>query len=285
MNIFSVLKNGAIRSASTYKFLIVMWLTMLFTICIIAFPLKAELQSLFGFSMLLDTMKSGFDVEAFGDMGSAFNQILLGTIKGGLILALMGLLLYSFFAGGLFTRFSIGYNKFKIADYFKASARYFFPFLGTGLMVGIMIGFWTLLSVFLPFGIVQSMDKGLAFMISFMKLSGLLWFLGMPVLLLIADNARRWMTTTGTRKVFAALGEGFRSTFKGFLKSYLLIFIILVINALLSYLTLKYVSGSVPETGILIFLFFIALQALAVVKLWVKAWRYATVSEIAFLAK
>lgn len=285
MNIFSVLKNGALRSASAYKFLIVMWLTMLFTICIIAFPLKAELKSLFGFSMLMDTMKGGFEVEAFGDMGVAMKHILAGTVKGGLILAMMGLLLYSFFAGGLFTRFSIGYNKFKIADYFKASARYFFPFVGTGLLVGIMIGFWTLLSFFLPLGIAQNMDKGMAFMVSFMKLSGLLWFLGMPVLLLIADNARRWMTTTGTRKVFAALGAGFRSTFKVFLKSYCLILIILIINALLSYLTLKYVSGSVPDTGILIFLFFIAVQVLAVIKLWMKAWRYATVSEIAFLAK
>jgi len=39
-------------------------------------------------------------------------------------------------------------------------------------------------------------------------------------------------------------------------------------------------KNSVPERGIMIFLFFLLTQTIAFLKVWVKSWRYATVTEL-----
>ena len=50
-----------------------------------------------------------------------------------------------------------------------------------------------------------------------MKIFFVLWGLGLPVWLFVADYSRRWIAATGSRKVFRALGEGFRALKKRFL--------------------------------------------------------------------
>jgi len=108
-----------------------------------------------------------------------------------------------------------------------------------------------------------------------------IWALGMPVLLLVADNSRRWITSTGSRKAFSALKAGFSSLGKKFFRSYLSILIIFIINLLLLYLAFWMTAVSVPEKGGMVFLFFVATQVLFFVRLYLKAWRYATVTELA----
>lgn len=278
---FYIIRKGARKSASAYRFLISMWGIMLVTISLVAFPFKSGLNSVFGKSMLSDILLGGFDPEVIGDLGSSFLPIMSHLVTGSFLLVIAGVIMYSFFAGGLFTRFTTGYGYFDVTDYFKASARYFFPFICIGLIMIVMVGMWTLLTVALPVVIASSGGSGMQQIITLLKIMGFIWLLGMPVLLLVADHSRRWMTTTGTRKVFAALGAGFQSLAKNFFLSYSSVLIILIVNALVSIITLKFVSGTVPEKGVFILLFFIATQILALLKLWIKAWRYATVTEFA----
>lgn len=282
MKILSVLKRGAVKSASSYKFLIVMWLIMLATVFLVAVPLKAAFKSAFGTSMLKDSLLGGFDLGVLGDIAPVLKPLMASMSSGILLLLLVNVLLYSFFAGGLFTRFTTEYGNFRVHEYLKSSARYFFPFLGIFFIVLGMTILWSFLSILLPIAIIKPQDTGMEALANTMKILAAVWFLGIPVLLLVADHARRWMTTTGTRRVSTAIGAGFQSTFRSFLMSYFAVLIVLIISVALSYLTLKYVSNSLPEKGIYIFLFFIAAQALAIMKLWAKAWRYATVTELAF---
>jgi len=282
MKILSVLKRGAVKSALAYKFLIVMWLVMLVTVFLVAIPLRAEFKSAFGTSMLKDSLLGGFDLGVLGDIAPVLKPIMAGMPSGILMLLLVNVLLYSFFAGGLFTRFTTEYGNFRVHEYFKSSARYFFPFLGVFFIVFGMTILWSFLSILLPIAILKPQETGMEALVNTIKILAVVWFLGIPVLLLVADHARRWMTTTGTRRVFTAIGAGFQSTFKSFLMSYFAVLIVLLVSVVLSYLTLRFVSGSLPEKGIFIFLFFIVTQALVIIKLWAKAWRYATVTEMAF---
>ena len=56
---------------------------------------------------------------------------------------LAGFLLYTFFAGGLFTRFTTAYGDLKLAAFMKASTHNFVPFLGIALLMCLIIGVYT----------------------------------------------------------------------------------------------------------------------------------------------
>lgn len=283
MKMFNAIKKGAVKSASAYSYLIVMWIITLVLIWIVAAQLKTEFKGAFGASMLRDALTGGFDLEVAGDMGSAMARIMAQLVSGTGFLLLLSLALYSFFAGGLFSRFTTGFGSFRVSDYFKSSAHYFFAFLGVGIIMLLLIVLWTLIAIILPVTISGASENGTQALASLMLPLIIIWFLGLPVLLLVADHARRWMTTTGTRRIFTAIGAGIQSAFKGFLKSYSSVLIILIINAVVSFLTVKFVFGTVPEKGGTIFLFFIATQIIYLLKLWIKAWRYATVTELVAL--
>jgi hypothetical protein len=280
MRTFYAIKKGAVKSVSAYSFIIVMWLVTLSIIWLVASQLKSEFRGIFGDSMLKDSLLGGFDLDVAGDMGDAFQRIISQLLSGSSILVLSGILLYSFFAGGLFTRFTTGFGTFRIPDYFKSSAHYFFAFLGIGLIMMVLILLWTLIIIILPVSLSGAGEKGMQTIVTLMIPLGIVWFLGMPVLLLAADHSRRWMTTTGTRKIFKAFGAGFRSAFTAFFSSYISVFIILLINVIAGFFMMKFVTGTIPEKGITIFLFFIATQLLVLIKIWMKAWRYATVTEL-----
>ncbi len=281
MNILNLLYNGARKAVSAYRFLILIWLVFLMLISVVALPLKAEFNSAFGHSMLQDSLTGGFDTEVFGDMGPVMSTIMSHLTTGSLLLLLFSVLLYSFFAGGLFAHFTSDYGTFRIHDYIKASAHHFFSFVAIGFVIAGMIILWAMLTFLIPIGILKSAESSAGVVAIVARVMAVIFLLGMPVLLLIADNARRWVTTTGTKKIFKSIGEGFHSTFTRLGRSYFVILIIMIVNLLLSWLMMRFTLQSVPEKGFMILLFFIMTQLLFIIKLWLKAWRYSVVTEIA----
>jgi hypothetical protein len=61
--------------------------------------------------------------------------------------------------------------------------------------------------------------------------------------------------------------------------SYGIVLVILIINVIFIFLSFWFTVWSVPEKGGLVFLFFLATQALFILRLFMKAWRYASVCE------
>jgi len=112
------------------------------------------------------------------------------------------------------------------------------------------------------------------------KIMAVVWVLGLPLWFLVADRARIWVATTGIRRVFRALGAGFSSLRKSFRVSYLAVLLVFLVNLGFLGLTFTFTAVAVPEKGFLITLFFLATQALFVLRIFLKAWRYATVSEL-----
>ena len=81
--------------------------------------------------------------------------------------------------------------------------------------------------------------------------------------------------------VFRALGEGFRALKKRFWASYATVLVILLLNVLFVSGSMWFTAWSMPDKGVMIFLFFLVTQLLFLVRLFLKAWRYATVSQLA----
>jgi hypothetical protein len=51
------------------------------------------------------------------------------------------MMVLTFFSGGLFNSLKSDPGRFSVAQFFRASAEYFWPFLSISAMVGLLIGF------------------------------------------------------------------------------------------------------------------------------------------------
>jgi hypothetical protein len=281
MRFFNAVTKGAVKSAKSYNMVLVAWLITLFIIFPAAIILKTGFNSCFGKSMLADSLLAGFDISVLGDLGNRVAPLILQLTRSSLFIILAGTLLSVFFSGGFFARFTTGFGEFKVSDFFRASARFFFPFLGVTVIVLLMIALWGLIVIGAPVLFSNDAARGGRIMNIIMRIVEIIWLLGLPVLLLVADSARTWIAVTGTRKVFRAIGTGFQLTFKSFFKSYMSVFIVMIISILITSLAIVILKNSIPEKGMLIFLLFIETQVIAILKTWIRSWRYATVTELA----
>jgi len=280
MKIFSAVSKGAVKSAKSYSLAITAWLITFIMIWSASLVLKAGFNSMLGDSMISESLLGGFDISILADLGNRIAPFITGMLLTTVFVIIFGVLLNIFFAGGFFGRFAEGTADQRISDFFRSSSRFFFSYLGIATLVALMIIFWAGLMLGLPILLSDAASRGTATMTFLMRLLGVLFILGLPVLLLIADMARTWIAYTGKRNVFRAVGEGFRAAFNGFLNNYVSEFAVMTASILLSLLLLWLLRNSVPERGILIFLFFILTQVIALLKVWVRSWRFATVTEL-----
>lgn len=283
MDYFRILKRGAAAAASSYRLIIVMWLTALMMVLLVAVPLKSILKGVFDKSLATEKMLDGFDTGLIGDMGQNFGYLAGAASLGGVLLLLAGFLLFTFFAGGLFTRFAAAYGTLDVASFMKASARNFLSFLLLSLLMTLIIFAWTALIIGVPVGIMAAVTDGAMSGSKLMMIPFIIWALGMPIWLLVTDHSRRWMAATGSGKIFRAMGTGFSALKRGFLKSYSAMLTVIILNLLFFGTAIWITAMWVPESGGMIFLLFLATQALFILRLFLKAWRYATVSEMAII--
>jgi hypothetical protein len=113
---------------------------------------------------------------------------------------------------------------------------------------------------------------------SAMRISLILVLLLLPVMLLAADYARAWQVQRSEKKPFSAIGFGFGRTFKTFLSSYPMMLLLVLIQAGFVWFVLKKLMASTPSTGGALFMFFILSQLLFILRLWLRTWRYASVT-------
>jgi hypothetical protein len=279
MAVLRILGKGAARAATSYKLILLMWVITLVMILFVALPLKSFLNHLFGNSMAVERLAGGFDLGLAGDLGKPFVNLISAVSSGGVLLLLAGIFLYTFFAGGLFASYTTAWGSLRINAFIRESARNFLPFLMIILLVMVIIAAYTFLIVGIPMIVIMSISEGSTPGSNIMYLFYALWALGMPVWLFVADASRRWVAATGSGKVFMALGAGFRALKERFWVSYVIVLVILILNVIFIFLSLWFTIWSVPDKGGMVFLFFLATQTLFILRLFMKAWRYASVCE------
>lgn len=281
MSLFKTLKNGAVNAASSYKLILLVWITILVLALAVAFPLRASFNMIFGSSMAIERLNDGFDIGLAGDIGRPFGSLMASLSAGSFLILAAGFFLMTFFAGGFFRRFTLAWGGLRVSDFLRASANNFIPFLKIALLMMLIIGVYTFVLIGLP-GILNMALSGSQMPSGkFMYLLYGFWALGLPVWLFVADASRRWIASTGSKKVFRALGSGFRLLKERFWLSYLTVLAVLIINAIFIAVTFWFAATAMPDRGIEVFLFFIAAQSLFILRLFMKAWRYAAVCEAA----
>jgi hypothetical protein len=281
MTLVRVLKKGAAAAALSYKQLLVIWVVSLIIILFVSIPLRVMLNAVFGHSMAVMRLTDGFDAGLLGDVGKPFLYLLSAAGAGGLVLLLAGFLLYTFFAGGLFASYTTAWGGLKMTAFIRESARNFLPFLKINLLTLLIIAGYTFVVLGLPAVARMALSKGSMSEGGSMTFLYFIWILGLPLWLFVADASRRWIAATGSGKAFRAMGAGFRALKERFWLSYGTVLLILIVNAMFLFLSFWYLTCSVPEKGGMILIFFIITQIMFFIRLFMKAWRYASVCEAA----
>jgi hypothetical protein len=279
MKISASLKAGFRRSQKSWRGILVMWFVSLILVSLVAIPMKGALIAGIGNSMITERLAKGIDVEVFGDLGASFRS--LGSyFSGGLLMAtIAGILIYSFFCGGLFNTLKGSQADFSVAEFFRSSVKYFRSFLVISVLVTLIIICFAVLTVIIPVLIVSQskvLPEGAVLITGIIAFSVFLTVLFL--ILLAADYSRAWQVSNGKNMALKALGFGISHTFRTFFNSFGLMIILLLIQFIYGAFVLSILTGLKPVTGGGILLLFLLSQFLFFIKIMLKAARYGSVT-------
>ncbi|HOW09810.1 MAG TPA: hypothetical protein PLX08_08405 [Bacteroidales bacterium] len=281
MKIYSSLKSGFLRTLNAGKSILIVWFCIFILVLVFVFPLRRSLTSAFGDSMITEKLADGINIEAFTDLGPVFKNIMSFLTAGLMFTFLAGFLLNSFLTAGLFGSVKNDSMKFSPSEFFSAGALNFKAFLLISLLITLIIDFGFILIVVAPAAIVSlsetASDKSL-FMILF--ITGVVFLLVIPLMLLVADYSRAYKTSDPAVSAFSAIGKGFSLAFSGFRRSYMMMLLLIVAQIMLGVIIVLLLPAWRPVTGGGVFLLLIVSQLLFILRLFLKTWRYASVSSM-----
>jgi hypothetical protein len=278
MNIFNHFRSGASRSVRSWRWILVIWSVTLFLVSILALTMRGEMNGIFGKSMITEKLANGFNLDAIANSYSRIQIIISSFTTGFMLVILFGLLLNVFFNGGLFSVLGRTDSGSSHNSFFAAAASNFWSFLLIGILLTLMLTIVSFLLVGLPVIISMNSTSGGSSIV--MKISFVIMFLILPVFLLVADYARAWQASAEKKNAFIAVGQGFKNTFSHFFSSWLVMLILLIIQSVYTLLVLKFVGGFKPVSSGGIFLMFLLIQVLFIIRICLRTWRYGAVSSM-----
>lgn len=281
MKIFKAFGSGFRRSVKAWKGVLIVWLFSLLMVSLVALPLKGAMKGAFGKSMITERLLGGLDIEVLADPGANLRSLAYFFSSGLFFLIVIGILVYAFLAGGLFTSLRKSDKPVPSSEFFRASAGNFWSFLCISLIISIIMGLVGFVVVGLPLNLVSQLHSGsekTPYVIAMVTLS--MFFIFAVILNLVADYSRAWLVTREEKSCFKAIGFGFSRTFGKFLSSFPLMFITLIVLVLFNWLVLTILGPWRPVTGVGGFLLFIVSQILFFCKVLLKTWRYGSVTSL-----
>jgi len=286
MKIFKSLGSGARLALKSLKVILVVWFVMLLLVSLFVMPAKSIMRAGFGSSTITELLRSGINVDVIADLERYFTSIVSYLSSGLFLFLLLGIMIYTFFAGGLFKSVSNPSQVLSVPCFFRASAKYFWYFLGLWFFVILMILLSGLLIIGLPVGLISQAENPPPGILRVVAIIAGLIYLGLLIIfILVADYARAWLIATEKPALFKALGYGFGETFSHFGTSFLMMVIIMIIVLIFSWLTSTIIGIWKPESGGGVFLLFVVSQLLFFVKILLKTWRYGSVTALMELNK
>lgn len=281
MKISSSLKSGLRRTLKAKNSTLIVWFCIFILVLVFVFPLRRSLSAAFGASMITEKFADGINLEAFTDLGPAFKSIMSFFTAGLFFTFLAGFLLNSFLTAGLFGSVKKDDIKFSSRDFFSAAAGNFFSFLLISLILSLIIDALFLLLVGLPAGMAsasETISDKTIFVI--LVITGTVYLLLLPVMFLVVDYARAFRTANEDASLFGAIGKGFSFAFSNFRKSYGMMLVLVLAQVALGIVVMLILPGWKPVSGGGVFLLFIVSQLLFIFRLFLKTWRYASVTSM-----
>jgi hypothetical protein len=280
MKIFKSLGYGARRALRSWKCIIVIWFISLLIVSLYVVPAKGIMKAGFGNSTITELLRDGINIDVISDLEQYFYSILSYFSSGFFLLLLLGILIHSFLAGGLFKSLTGAPERLSISCFFRASAKYFWYFIGLYFLIMLIIIITGLLIIGLPVGLKIRSGNASPGVRVLGIVCGSLFLIVLMILLLVADYSRAWLIAAEKPTFFKAFGFGFSETFRRFRSSFPVMLIIMIIMVLDGWLVSTIIGTWKPATGAGVFLLFIVSQFLFFIKILLRALRYGSVTAL-----
>jgi hypothetical protein len=278
MTIFNHILSGAGRSVRSWKWIIITWFITFFLVALVVYPFRSGILNMLGSSMITEKLQNGLNIDVLANSGTGASLIGSFFKSGIIILFIATWLMNIFFSGGFFDLLRRKETEYPKKGFFGASSSNFWSFLLISLLVRLMINLISFLIIGLPLIILATGGSG-ANVPKIIMITGSIFFVLLPVFLLITDYARAWQAASKKKDAIRALGNGFRYTFRNFFSSWFMMFFIVVLQALFTILVFVLVTRMKPESGTGIFLMFMLSQIMFMIKIWLRTWRYGIVTS------
>lgn len=281
MKILNSLWSGLKRSVKAWKGVLIVWLVSLLLVSMVALPMKSALSAGLGNSTISEQLKNGINVEVFADLSANFRSLTSYFSKGLMMIIFAGFIVNSFLAGGLFNSLRKDSGKFSSQEFFRISAKKFWPFILITLIMSLLIVTLSVFIIVIPVSLISMAGKTSEVIIynSAVLLASLFLFT-VIILLIAADYARAWQVSHDNYGCFRAISFGFRQTFRTFFSSYPVMLIIMIIQFLYMWMVIKILQGIKPQTETGIIILFLLSQILFTGKLFLKAFRYGSITAL-----
>lgn len=281
MKIILAIKSGLFRSLRAWKGILIFWFISLMMVSFLIIPLRASLKAVFGNSMIIEKLVNGINVDVLGDMGPNLHSIVSSLFSGIMILTFAAFVINAFITGGLFDSMKKGSDRFSSGTFFSSSSKNFWSFLIILAILYIIIIFLIIIVIVIPVSIAgkaESAPEGIVFRT--LAYSCAVFLMAMALIFLVADYARAWQAAHVHNACFKALGFGFSQTFRNIFSSSVLMITMFIFQAVVAWVMIKIIAGYTPATGGGVFLLFIFSQLLFILKIFIKAVRYASVTSL-----
>ena len=278
MSITNHIISGAVRSVRSWKWILITWFITLILVATVVYPFRSGISEILGSSMITEKLRDGLDIDVLANSGTGISLIRSFLTSGILILVLVGFLTNIFLSGGFFNVLRRKVTDLPVRSFFGASASNFWSFLVISILMRLIINFLSFLIVGLPLIIMASAGSA-GEVPKILMVTGGIFFVILPVFLMITDYARAWQASSARKDAIRALGNGFKYTFRYFFSSWFMMFTILVIQVLFTVLVFILISGMKPDSGFGIFLMFLLSQIMFIIKIFLRTWRYGIITS------
>jgi len=281
MNVFKSLGSGAVRALRSWKCVLIVWFVTLLIVSLFVIPVKGIMKTGFGSSTITELLRNGINIDVILDLEKYLSGIISYLASGLFLFLLIGIIVYSFFAGGLFKSVSNPAETLSVPCFFRASAKYFWYCLGLWFMISLIILISGVLIIGLPVGLISQSEKSAGNLLPIAAIvCGSLFIIWLLILLLVADYSRAWLISAEKPALFKAFGFGFSTTFSHFGPSFLMMLMIMILMVLFGWLASSIIGIWKPETGGGVFILFLVSQLLFFIKIMLKTWRYGSVTTL-----
>lgn len=281
MDIRQSLGSGFSRALKSWKGIAVVWLCTVIPVMLLVIPFRSALSSGFGRSMITDSLAGGLDIRVFADLGASLKSLTSFLSSGFVLLIFISFVLNAFLTAGLFDSLKIGGPELTATRFFSSASGNFRSFLFISFIVALMILFLFVAVVIVPTIIISSsgsLSERNNFLVT--TASVLVMILLLPVLLIIADTSRAVRTSDERRSGYKSLEAGINLTFNRFRPSYFIMLVIVFCQNVFGAAAFYLISLWKPMSWRGVFLWFIASQVIIFMKIFLKTWRYGSITAL-----
>jgi hypothetical protein len=270
MTIIAAVRKSIAGATSSPKLVFLLYFANLLFALPAAILFRSFTATAFGNSMAADGLLPGFDNNVVSDLLSNHTEVLGSILRQVVPIAVLGIFLNIFLAGGTLDCF-VHKRQFSLEAFFGACGRYFGRFLKAWLLM-LVTGVIVVALLSIPFGLVVGAlgDGGGNEQTVFIATIVAIMVIYSPILLLVivADYARVSIVVHDMRSTWKAVGRGYAFVFRNFAAAiglYMLLFV-LVLVASATYWALEDMIGM--SSVVTVTITFIVQQLFVVVRAW-----------------